>query len=153
MGRYFIDTEFDGFNGELISIALVPDQAGHPYFYAITDHVATNPWVVEHVVPFLVGEGHRPHRGNRVRIAQLLTGYLAGDAQPRIVADWPEDLTHLTRLLITGPGMMVPIRHMSFEYHDYPEFSTAKASAIPHNALEDARSFRDYVLSKEDWNG
>lgn len=151
--RYFIDTEFDGFNGELISIALVPERDTHPYFYAITDHVPTSPWVIEHVVPFLNGKDQFAHHGSRKQIAQLLAGYLITDPHVTIVADWPEDLTHFLRLLITGPGMMVPIRNMAFEYRDYPDFSTAKSSAIPHNALEDARSFRAYMIAKEDWNG
>lgn len=146
--RYFIDTEFDGFNGPLISIALVPAESDKPYFYGAVECLDPTPWVAKNVMPFI---GIEPE--SLASLRQRLVGYLITDHSPIIIADWPEDITHLTRLLITGPGMMVPLRHMAFEYHDYPDFSTAKSSTIPHNALEDARAFRDYVIAKEDWEG
>jgi hypothetical protein len=53
MMRYFLDTEFNGFGGELISIALVPEvQSLAPFYEAIE---CTNPiaWVKDNVLPVL----------------------------------------------------------------------------------------------------
>ena len=49
--RYFLDTEFNGFGGELISLALVPEH-GHDEYYAVLplpDEL--HPWVERNVVP------------------------------------------------------------------------------------------------------
>jgi hypothetical protein len=146
VAKYYVDTEFDGFLGDLISIALVPEDASHPSFYGAVECLSPTPWVAEHVMPFV---GIEPE--SLASLRQRLTAYLISDPHPHIIADWPEDITHLTRLLITGPGMMVPIRTMSFEYRDLPHFSSAKSSAIPHNALEDARALRDYMTTRDDW--
>ena len=51
--RYFLDTEYDGFGGALLSIALVPEDGGEE-FYAVIEHDGvTDPWVERNVVPFL----------------------------------------------------------------------------------------------------
>ena len=51
--RYFLDTEFNGFGGELISIALVPEY-GDQEFYAVLPLPAyLHPWVERHVIPYL----------------------------------------------------------------------------------------------------
>ena len=52
-------------------------------------------------------------------------------------------------LLMTGPGLMVPIPALTFRLVPLPGFSTAANSAVPHNALHDARSLRDHYLSLE----
>jgi hypothetical protein len=78
-----------------------------------------------------------------------LSAYLAADAAPEIIADWPEDLTQFCALLMTGPGLMVPVPPLTFRLVPLPGFSTAANSAVPHNALHDARSLRDHFLSLE----
>ena len=35
--------------------------------------------------------------------------YLAGDPEPLIIADWPEDIAQFNMLLVTGPGIMVDV--------------------------------------------
>ena len=47
----FLDCEFNGFGGELISMALV-DEEGH-YFYEVLDCPQPVAWVAEHVMPLL----------------------------------------------------------------------------------------------------
>ena len=50
--RYFLDTEFNGFGGALLSLALVPEEAARILRQLeYTDPLV--PWVERHVVPFL----------------------------------------------------------------------------------------------------
>lgn len=143
MGIYYLDTEFDGFGGDLISIALVPKSANMPYFYGAVECLDPQPWVAENVIPHL---GIEPEPLASLR--QRLVAYLISDPDPYIVADWPEDITHLTRLLITAPGFMVPLQRLKFEYRNFPGFVTSKESKVPHNALEDARALRRHALAQ-----
>ena len=49
--RYFIDVEFNGFGGPLISLALAAEDPGTaPPYEALPCHVP-EPWVVSHVLP------------------------------------------------------------------------------------------------------
>ena len=146
--RYFLDTEFNGFAGELISLALVPEH-GDQEFYAVLplpDHVHS--WVQRNVVPYLhsVPVGLGGDRTSRLEAATGLAHYLAGDEDPVIIADWPEDIAHFCALLVTGPGDMAPVGSLRFEFLSSPGFSTSVNSKVPHNALHDARALRDFVL-------
>ena len=150
--RYFLDTEFNGFGGDLISLALVPEH-GDQEFYALFDlPEEVHPWVERHVVPYLnsvpLSAQHAPM--TRLEAANALVAYLAHDDDPAIVADWPDDIAYFCSLLITGPGDMVPIGSLKFEFVSSPGFSTAAISRVPHNALHDARALRDFVVR---WEG
>src|SRR5678816_2955410 len=105
--RYFCDTEYDGFGGALISIALVPEDGGEE-LYLVLDQAATDPWVERHVMPFLdhVPESLKSPRLSRADASHALAQWLEHDEAAEIVADWPEDLAHLANLLVTGPGQM-----------------------------------------------
>lgn len=145
--RYFLDTEFNGFGGALISVALVPEY-GDQEFYAslpLPDHVHS--WVQQHVVPYL---RHVPpgidHQLDRRQAAEHIAAYLEGDADAVIVADWPEDLAHFCALLVTEPARMVDINGLRFELINAAGFSAAVNSRVPHNALYDARALRDFCL-------
>ena len=144
--RYFLDTEYDGFGGRLISLALVPEDGGEE-LYLVIDGEVTDPWVERHVMPFLdlVPDGLRGPRLSRRAAAHALSHWLAGDTAPEIVADWPEDLAQLAMLLVTGPGEMMPVPPLALRLQPLPGFSTAANSAVPHNALHDARALRDHV--------
>jgi hypothetical protein len=56
-------------------------------------------------------------------------------------------LTQFCALLMTGPGLMVPVPPLTFRLVPLPGFSTSANSAVPHNALHDARALRDHFLS------
>lgn len=148
--RYFLDTEFNGFGGALLSLALVPDD-GEEYYATLECGDPLHPWVERHVLPYLdsVPFALRSPRLSLVDAAQALAAYLAPDPQPELLADWPDDIAHFCRLLMTGPGLMVPVPPLRFQLISLPGFSTAANSAVPHNALHDARSLRDHVRSLE----
>ena len=145
--RYFLDTEFNGFGGALLSLALVPED-GEEFYATLHCDDPIEPWVERHVAPFLdmVPEQLAGPRMSRADARSGLAHYLQADPAPLLLADWPEDIAQFCMLLLTGPGTMVPVPPISFELMPLPGFSTAANSAVPHNALHDARALRDHVL-------
>ena len=142
--RYFLDTEFNGFGGELISIAMVPENDGLAPFYAAVECKNLTPWVVEHIIPVLDVE-----QVTRSGLVDLFADYLGDDPELVLVADWPEDIAHAARLLVIGPGLMKPVRNIRFDLVDAALVSSGEGSAIPHNAYHDALRLRADVLAYE----
>lgn len=148
--RYFLDTEYNGSGGALISLALVPDEGDELYLIFKTDEPIVD-WVQLHVMPYLesVPEQLSCPPLDRSEAAQVLERYLRHDEEPVIIADWPEDVAQFCNLMITGPGDMVELRHTTFKLLPLSNFSTAANSKVPHNALHDARALRDHYLNLE----
>jgi hypothetical protein len=148
--RYFLDTEYNGWGGALLSLALVPDD-GEELYITVQWEGALEEWVKRNVVPYLdtVSESFLSAPMSRADAARTVAHYLAGDPDPLIVADWPEDIAQLSMLLVTGPGMMAEVPGLTFQFLPLSGFSTAANSKVPHNALHDARALRDHVLSLE----
>jgi len=147
--RYFLDTEYNGFGGALLSLALVPEDGGEEFYVTLDCDGPLDPWVERHVIPFLdmVPEGLVSPRLSRQDAAQTLAVWLAHDEAPDIVADWPEDLAQLSMLLVTGPGLMVSMPPLSLHFVPLHGYSTAANSVVPHNALHDARALRDHIMN------
>ncbi|PTQ13488.1 hypothetical protein CLG96_05220 [Sphingomonas oleivorans] len=149
--RYFLDTEFNGFGGDLLSLALVPEFGDQEYYVALPLPDLIDPWVATHVVPYLHNVPDAlDNRLDAVAAAHELAAYLGADRDPLIVADWPEDIALFCRLLLTGPAEIVDVGNIRFEFRRSPGFSTARNSRVPHNALHDARALRDFVLAGEE---
>ena len=148
--RYFLDTEYNGWGGALLSLALVPDDDEELYLTLEWDGPLEE-WVERNVVPYLqsVPESHIGPRLKRSDAARAIAHYLAGDPDPLIVADWPEDIAYFNALIVTGPGIMAEVPPLRFQFMPLSGFSTAANSKVPHNALHDARSLRDHVLGME----
>jgi len=142
--RYFLDTEFNGFGGDLISIALVPEDATVPPFYEAVRCANPTAWVIANVLPRLETEPL-----GRAELADRFAQYLLDDESPVLVADWPEDIAHAARLLVTGPGQMSPVRSLRFELVDPDIIGPGKAAPVPHNARQDAVALRATVLAYE----
>ena len=148
--RYFLDTEFNGFGGELMSLALVPEYGDQDYYVVIPIADAYHPWVEKHVVPYL--ESVPPmlyNRLDRIAAAHDVAAYLAADRDVTIVADWPEDIALFCRLLLVSETEIVDVKQMRFEFRRTPGFSTARNSKVPLNALHDARALRDHLAEVE----
>jgi hypothetical protein len=148
--RYFLDTEYNGWGGALLSLALVP-QGGEELYLTLDWTGELQPWVEQNVIPYLdaVPDSLVSPRMTRPDAARLIAHYLAGDPEPLIVADWPEDIAQFNALLVTGPGVMVEVPPLRFQFIELSGFSTAANSKVPHNALHDARALREHVLSLE----
>ena len=145
--RYFLDTEYDGFGGRLISLALVGDSGGDEFYVVIDGEPVRDAWVERHVMPFLdmVPDSMKVPHLSRAVAADALAGWLAHDDDIEVIADWPEDLAHFSMLLVNGPGKMVTVPGFRLRFVSLHGFSTAANSAVPHNALHDARALRDHV--------
>jgi len=140
--RLFLDTEFNGFQGKLISMALVPEDASAPEFYKeleIKDQL--HPWVRDNVVPHLFLP---PCSFSEFQ--KELGNYLWKIGECTIIADWPDDIRYFCESLITGPGMMMKfVNNIKFEL----DFGIDYDSLVPHNALHDARAIRDFYMRRE----
>lgn len=148
--RYFLDTEYNGIGGALLSLALVPDEGEELYLTFETADPLLE-WVERHVSPYLdsVPEQLSCPRLSRKDAAHALERYLRHDEEPLIFADWPEDIAQFCNLMVTGPGDMVDVRHLTFRLLPLSNFSTAANSKVPHNALHDARALRDHIMTME----
>ena len=148
--RYFLDTEYNGIGGDLLSLALVPDDGEEIYLTIATDQPIVE-WVEKHVTPYLdsVPEQLSCPRLSRKDAAHALERYLRHDEEAVIHADWPEDVAQFCNLMITGEGDMIELRHLTFRLLPMSNFSTAANSKVPHNALHDARALRDHILAME----
>ena len=147
--RYFLDTEFNGFGGALLSLALVPEDGSEEFYVTLECQAELDPWVERHVIPYLdmVPEGLQGPRLTRLSAAEALATWIAHDEAPDIVADWPEDIAQFSMLLVTGPGMMAPVPPLTLRLATLHGFSSATNSVVPHNALHDARALRDHVTN------
>jgi len=148
--RYFLDTEFNGFGGSLISLALVPEEGDQDYYVVVPMAETPLPWVAKHVLPYL--KSVPPMLYNEldpIAAAHDIAAYLRTDPDPEIICDWPEDIALLCRLLQTGDGEIVDVTSLRFHFVRTPGFSTSRNSQVPHNALHDARALRDFLLATE----
>ncbi len=134
--RLWLDTEFNGFHGPLISMALV-DEAGREW-YEVLGCEDPEPWVAANVIPVL-----KKRQTTKERMQKSLVRWLGKHDQVHIIADWPADFVHFCGFLLTRPGYRLVAPPLSMELVEFlkPE------SAIPHNALEDAKALREAHLA------
>lgn len=148
--RYFLDTEYNGFGGRLISLALVPEESDQEYYVVLPVPEEPHPWVAKNVIPYLRSVPDLLyHELDPLAAAHDVAAYLGTDSEPEIVCDWPEDIVHFCRLIQTDDGEIVDLSNLRFHFLRTPGFSTARNSQVPHNALHDARALRDFVLMME----
>lgn len=148
--RYFLDTEYNGFGGSLISLALVPEEGDQEYYVVLPLTEEPHPWVAKHVMPYVRNVPEMLYNElDRIGAAYDLAAYLSTDPDPEIVCDWPEDIALFCRLIQTSDGHIVELSNLRFHFLRTPGFSTARNSRVPHNALHDARALRDFVLGVE----
>lgn len=132
--RLWLDTEFNDFKGDLISMALISDDGRE--WYEVLPCMKPSPWVAKNVMPIL---GKAPVMARDMTLS--LRSFLKQFDNAHIVADWPEDISHFCNTLIVGPGLCINTPPLTFEIrHDLP--NTADISVVPHNALEDAKALR-----------
>lgn len=140
MKNLYIDTEFNSFNGRLISMAIVADL--NNYFYEvidIDDGQPIDPWVAQNVMPKLNQEPIK-----KLFFQAKLVKFLEQWNEINIIADWPDDISYFCKILMTQPGVKVITPKLHFEVNpDLKDY----VSDLPHNALEDAKA-----LYKSSWD-
>lgn len=145
--RYFLDTEFNEYRGELISLALVSED-GNRELYLAAPCAAPKPWVREHVMPIIECAGARPFRIELDRFQLALDAFFNGDDDITIIADWPDDIRYFCEAIIVGPGQMIDIS-ARFEIHRVDAYPTTLVGAVQHNALWDARALRHRIAVRK----
>jgi hypothetical protein len=142
MTRLFLDTEFNGFNGELLSLALVPEDGEKPTFYRELKFTGVfHPWVKENVVPHL---DNTPI--SKAQFQSELAKYLSSIGECTIIADWPDDIRYFCESLIVGPGVSVALFST---IHFILDMNLPYTSEVPHHALYDAIGIRESYLTKK----
>ncbi len=145
--NFYIDCEWNGWQGELISIALVPENRLEKVFYAVLPlPEVTDLWVEENVIPVLLSGGPRIVFSHE-QLASELGEYLRPlDLSVHVIADWPEDIAWLCRSIVKkgGIGVLAPHNTLSFEVLNIPY-----ESYVPHNALFDAYAMRESHLNNK----
>lgn len=140
MSRYYLDTEFNEFGGDLISLALVGENGSE--LYIATDCENPGSWVAENVIPILRAGNARPTMIQPNEFGRAIAWFLADEKIPIIVADWPDDIRYFCQALITAPGEMVSIPRLQFQMIRIDAYPTELPGAMQHNALWDARALR-----------
>jgi len=145
--RYFLDTEFNGFGGSLISLGLVSD--GGPTLYLIYGvPAAPTGFVRDHVQPKLesVPPSVTIRRVSQSQGAYAIEAFLRGDAEPEIIADWPDDVRLCCQALMIESGVMADIDRLRFDIHRVNPYPTDLVGAVEHNAWWDAMALRQRLM-------
>lgn len=148
--RYYIDCEFDGHNGALISMALVRNRRDS-LMIVVLDTEVKDPWVRENVLPIL----HNDQAGETVFCTANAVGanigdFLGEDQHPIVIADSPVDIARFCAALSTGldgSWANTPYPHMTFEVHNVDCYPTALKGAVQHNAWWDAMALREKLAA------
>lgn len=142
--KYYIDCEFDGHNGPLLSLAMVREDGDS--IHIETTAIATDPWVVENVVPLMGKNDATTHPHVRPHYVGLMVRHFIGDdATPIIIADSPVDIGRFCQGVMTdarggyAPNVW-PV--LLFEVHDVDCYPTTLPGAVQHNAWWDAMALR-----------
>jgi hypothetical protein len=137
MTNIYLDTEFDGHGGRLLSLALAAEDGKHWYACLRPATYACDLWVQQHVLPKLEAMPRTiPDESSPDVFRASLKEYLLSRSGATIWADWPDDFAHLMRLM-SGPSyadsFMIPCTMQLIVTPDgepKPE--------VPHNGLSDA---------------
>jgi hypothetical protein len=131
MNKLYLDVEFNGTLGGLISLALYnPTGQGWYEVYDDTSMIYQE-WVRINVIPKL---NKKPI--GVIDFAQSLREYLTLYNNYTIYADWPEDFIHLLKMCF-GPMGLKYTEKLHMEMITTPDTHISK---IPHNALADAEA-------------
>src|SRR5690242_10738105 len=130
--KLWIDTEFNEYMGDLISMALI-DEHGVEW-YQVLECPDPKPWVAQHVMPFL---GKEPV--GAVTFRTLLAAFLNQYPTIHVIADWPDDIKYFCAALVMDGGYRINTPPLTMEIR---RDLNSEGSLIPHNALADARALR-----------
>lgn len=134
--KLYIDTEFNGYKGELISLALVAEDGSE--FYEVLSHKNPTEWVRDNIIPVL-----NKKRVTLLQFRRKLKRFLDQYKNIEIVADWFDDIKYFNEIVIDGPGTtLVSQKEMKFSV-----IRVDAPSKVRHNALEDARGLRDFLMN------
>src|SRR5688572_8689516 len=139
----FLDCEFNGHRGHLISMALVSDKGEE--FYEVMPgvyHKDTVKWVRDNVLTKLGKDPLADEKSFRDKLQHFLTKHVG----EYIVADSPADFWYLMDMVheINEEGKY---RYINLELDMKFIISREVKSENPHNALADARALKDWYIA------
>ena len=143
--KFYVDCEFDGHGGPLLSIALV-HEGGDSIHVRVAEAQATDPWVIENVVP-LLGR-HDANWSAHVtanEVGETLRQFIGFCDHPVIIADSPVDIGRFCQAISTGEDggwCSTGYPQMTFEVHNVDCYPTDLSGAVQHNAYWDAMALR-----------
>jgi len=149
--RYYIDCEFDGHNGPLLSMAIVRNELNNIHIRVLND--ATDSWVIANVLPAM--DSHKASQSTNIpefALGAFIRTFLEGDDHPVIVADSPVDIGRFCKAISTGLGgkwMSAECSRMTFEVYNVDCYPTSLVGAVQHNAWWDAMALRHALTSGE----
>lgn len=144
MTRLFLDVEFNGYKGSLISLALVNKDTEWYETLGFSHLETIVPWVEDNVIPFL---NKKPIILSSFR--ESLISFLTVNNKSIIIADWPEDIILLLSFIFDRDG-----KDYGLEFNFELIQSGNLNSETPHNALCDARALMKwYKENKDNKNG
>ncbi len=149
--RFYIDCEFDGHGGPLLSIAIVREDGFGAHFR--TTAIALDSWVRANVVP-LMGKHDADVLSDHLAVNEVggALRYFIGDCErPTIIADSPVDIGRFCAALSTdsdGGWASADYPLMRFEVHNVDCYPTDLPGAVQHNAWWDAMALR-HKLTRE----
>ena len=150
ISRFYIDCEFDGHNGPLLSIALVKDDGDGIHIQA--DVEPMDLWVRRNVLPIM--DAHKAPKMAKVYhndVGGVIRAFIGDCECPLIVADSPVDIGRFCRALSTGPDgewASAAYSKMRFEVHNVDCYPTNLVGAIQHNAWWDAMALRHVLRER-----
>lgn len=142
--KFYIDCEFDGHDGPLLSIAMVKDDGNSIHIRA--DIEPMDLWVRRNVLPLM--DSHRAAKSAKVYlndVGSVIRAFIGDCDVPTIIADSPVDIARFCRALSTGPDgewASTEYPRMNFEVHNVDCYPTAVEGAVQHNAWWDAMALR-----------
>lgn len=131
--KIYLDCEFNGFGGELISMALVKE-TGEEWYRILREPRVWNQWVYENVFPVLNGDA----AGFDI-FGTDLRDFLETCDGCEFIADHPADFKHLNEMMdiiSANNDFIIPIECTMHLIKGSPDIKPE----IPHNALSDARA-------------
>jgi hypothetical protein len=148
--RYYLDTEFNGFGGALISLALVREDGESLYLIYAAEETLI-PWVRRNVMPRLdsVPPGVIAQHVDQSSGARAIAAFLAADPEPRVIADWPDDVRLFCQAVILRPGVTVVTDRLSFDILRVEPYPTDMDGVVEHNAWWDAMALRRRLMGRE----
>lgn len=140
MARWYLDCEFNGYGGELLSLALKREGGGGLYWINARPPGNLDLWVAANVMPVLRSCEAQPVETPLDDLPEVIEDVFKGwsERNPIIVADWPDDVRFFCESVMTGPGTMIEINSLRFEVRRVDAYPTALPGAVQHNAWWDA---------------
>lgn len=127
----FLDTEFNGHNGELISMGLI-DESYRTWYEVAPLPEVIDPWVLENVIPKL-----NKNSIDLISMRKSLYEYLKKYSNPTIIVDWNADIKHFCDML--NNNTYLESLHYACKF-ELLNASLNVKSRRPHNALYDAEA-------------